>query len=588
MTFKRQLTLLLSAVFLTTSALAIPYSQIQKHQSDVVLPATDFSSEALVTQETAVAIVRTLADLQQDGDADANPHVLDLMSFLLSADGNHRCCYLVSSVRGAAITRGQLAQLLYNLDHQLDNGNLTQNDLLRLLKNVSGTVSVAASFNDFSDIPYSHPFGRAIYHTIANGYLTGKTDGTFGVDDSLTAGEFTAIMNRYLDRTRLDFPDISQLFKNLVNDNRSALTKVIATNVFKTAANAIADKNFDPLLKTAIADIIDGIRQNAWYQGERKTIAGSPENYDTWVFRQGKGPLIREIHIDSLKPASDPVDIVVINDTHLNLVNERDEAEQNPAIMSTKQNRLWLRDGGSVPATRNIMVFAQYADLTIANGDILDYLSWGCRQLAVENVFRPDVSIIATLGGHETTRVMQGKVGDPSPSQSRRDWLQEFWPNDINYTSRVIKDKVLVVALDNGNGPYTQQQYALLQADLRRARENNFVVLIFQHEPISTRNPDYREAKPVLLGDPDQEYNFCDKYPGNAKDARNSPLYEVITSNADIIRGIIAGHAHTDFFVEIKGTCRNADGQIIEKFIPQYVLTCSIYSDGHLGHIIVK
>ena len=375
--------------------------------------------------------------------------------------------------------------------------------------------------------------------------------------------------------------DFDERFKSLCANDSTLLTHAAAVNLFKKAALV---EPSDP----SIAALLNGIRQAARPQDTPETIKGSPDDLNTWIGRYSNGTFIREAHIQSKKTNTPPVEIVMLNDTHYNYVNKRDEEEQNPSIMSTRQYRLWLRNGASVGVIGRCMDFARYSDQTIVAGDVLDYLSWGCQQLTVENLFRKDVNLLACLGGHDTTRVMQGKVGDPTSYASRRQLLDNFWPHDITYVSRVLKDKVLAIVMDNGASRFWESQIAPFKADIQKARDNGLIVLIFVHEPLCTRNPKEADWPPIRRNDP-YNYNYRDRFAGRPQsDANTLAVYDTLVSNADIVKAVFCGHMHSDYYTEIIATYKDAEGKTVETVIPQYVHTGSIYDGtGHVFRITV-
>ena len=63
-------------------------------------------------------------------------------------------------------------------------------------------------------------------------------------------------------------------------------------------------------------DLLNGIRQAARPQDTPETIKGSLDDLNTWIGRYSNGTFIREAHIQSRKPDTAPVEIVMLNDTH--------------------------------------------------------------------------------------------------------------------------------------------------------------------------------------------------------------------------------------------------------------------------------
>ena len=67
-------------------------------------------------------------------------------------------------------------------------------------------------------------------------------------------------------------------------------------------------------------------------------------------------------------------------------------------------------------------------------------------------------------------------------------------------------------------------------------------------------------------------------------------MYELITSSADVIRGIFVGHMHSAFWMEVKAHYIDAAGHRVEASIPQPVLEGNPYDSGcgHIMRIYVK
>ncbi len=481
----------------------------------------------------------------------------------------------------ATATRAELLQLIYNIEALSFYRASTTEDIVRIVANLSTTMDSLGKHNAFADIDYNHPHDRAIYHAIANGYVAAPPDGLFKPDTPLSTEECDNIIHRFRNPVPTMPSDFADRFKSLCTNDSTLLTHTAAVNLFKKAALVEPDNKL-------FNDLLNDLRKAARPQDTPETIKGSLDDLNTWIGRYSNGTFIREAHVQSKKTNTPPVEIVMLNDTHYNYVNKRDEEEQNPSVMSTRQYRMWLRNGASVGVINRCMDFARYSDQTIIAGDVLDYLSWGCQQLTVENLFRKDVNLLACLGGHDTTRVMQGKVGDPTSYASRRQLLDNFWLHDITYVSRVLKNKVLVIVMDNGASRFWQSQIEPFKADIQKARDNNLIILIFVHEPLCTRNPKETDLPPIRRNDP-YNYNYKDHFAGRVgSNADTLAVYDMIVSNADIIKAVFCGHMHSDYYTEIIATYKDADGKTVDTVIPQYVHTGSIYDGtGHVFRITV-
>ncbi len=316
----------------------------------------------------------------------------------------------------------------------------------------------------------------------------------------------------------------------------------------------------------------------------KNTQFGSASDESSWIYQDGSdGVYVRELNIET-NLGGPSVEIVQITDLHFNYCNAQDFAENNPVIMSTYENRKWLANGASVDEAQKCLAYAEAADQIVVTGDIYDYLSWGCIELTEKHLFSKYPDVLACLGNHEYQRQMQGTVEDTTSIASRLEIIQEHWINDIYYASRVIKDKVMVIALDNGQEKFWESQIPLLKADLEKARENGYVVLMFYHVQLST-GPDYDKGAFVNLRDPNTTVNFC--YGGigspNAT-GTTKELYNIIASNGDIIKGCFCGHMHADYYTEIQATTPKGESVTI----PQIVLTCAAYNGGNVLKITVN
>ncbi len=133
----------------------------------------------------------------------------------------------------------------------------------------------------------------------------------------------------------------------------------------------------------------------------------------------------------------------------------------------------------------------------------------------------------------------------------------------------IVTCSMLMHASKGGIGSFHGSQIPLLEADLKLARENGYVVLLFYHIPISTGKPEDKQVKARLKGDLNASVrNFYDNCIGASSEGASGEIYRLITSNADIIKGAFSGHHHSDFHTEISGT--TAEG--FSMSIPQYCI----------------
>ena len=326
-----------------------------------------------------------------------------------------------------------------------------------------------------------------------------------------------------------------------------------------------------------------------YFDKEKIDIVGSADDMNTYIYRLGEnGIMFRHAVIESIK-GGEPVEILQSTDFHLNCLSARDCMEMRPCIKSTREFRHAFRDGSTVPNTLSTMGISKFFDQTILTGDTIDYITWGTFDLMDELIWKPYPETLVAVGGHDITRVMQGKVADDTTLESRYDLLKENWRHDVNYVSKVLGDKVRVVVLNNGESKYSPEQCEKFEKELEQARRDGHIILIFQHEQICTHNPKEKNVNPIRINDGSGSRNFCDNFIGCDRSNEDTMrLYKMITENADIVRGVFCGHWHSDYYTEIIASYKDSNGNKVDTIIPQYVLTGNMYDKGHALIITVK
>lgn len=148
----------------------------------------------------------------------------------------------------------------------------------------------------------------------------------------------------------------------------------------------------------------------------------------------------------------------------------------------------------------------------------------------------------------------------------------------------------MLIQLDNSRGKYLNGQAEKLEVDINKAREKGLTVLIFQHIPLSTRNPSDNYVLPMVLGNSVSGENFYSEQIGAAGaklDDATEKVYNLITTNADVIRGVFAGHLHQNYYTEIKATYEK-DGAKVNAVIPQIVLQTATSAEGYITVINIE
>ncbi len=307
------------------------------------------------------------------------------------------------------------------------------------------------------------------------------------------------------------------------------------------------------------------------------------------------GVSVHDVVIDA--GIGDEVFIGHISDIHFNYCNQQDMDEADPVLMSTLQHRVWLANGVTVENCRRCTALLDDADQMVFNGDTLDYLSHGSMELMQQEVWDKFPDAIATIGGHELARCMQGTVPETTTRAERIETVRAFWKHDIDYVSRLLKDKVLVVGLNNDLWSVNAHALECFKADVALAREKGYIILLFAHEPICTCDPADEEVTaehPSVLMPGDLSgfpKDFChgvtrgNPMVGSPKcDETTNAFYEVLVNSADVVCGFFAGHWHNEMYMEI--LAKTGDGR--DAVIPQFVKTASAYGKGNVMRILVK
>ena len=297
------------------------------------------------------------------------------------------------------------------------------------------------------------------------------------------------------------------------------------------------------------------------------------------------GQVVCEVTVDSGLGGDETV-IGAVPDLHLNLSDITDAADKE--VSYTDTCRIWCKGGDSLPNAFPALQAAALCDQAVILGDTLDYMSHGTLALTKKHIFDRIPEVICVLGGHDITKQMQTGRPDLLPLDERLTLLKEIWTHDIHYYSRTVSDKVICIGLDNGQGRYLHCQIDKLRTDIETARKENKIILIFQHENVSTGNPSDTAVSAIHMHDYKPTCNFYDSEKLIARPSDTDPdtlaVYTLITESADVIKGIFCGHQHNIFYTEIFA---KAHGE--KAVIPQYTLTANPYfKNGTLAVIKVK
>ena len=324
-----------------------------------------------------------------------------------------------------------------------------------------------------------------------------------------------------------------------------------------------------------------------------KPSSTKKEPLNMWTYTVWDSLKVRELTFD-VGLSGEEVTVIQLTDLHFKAFTEEDL--ENPTLKSTYENRTSFSVGETVPNIQKALDYAdrQNPDQIVLTGDNLDCLSQGAMNLMKEHIwdrYREDDGevrkVMACLGNHEASQQMTGTVEESISLDERLNMLEEFWEHDIYYSSKVIKNKVMLIQMWNcqsGEKYFWDGQAEKLSADIAAARANGYTVLLFCHAPMNTYDTRYYSTLPLIKRQGAENLYNNNKIPGPFSTGTDGEVYNIITNSADVIAGVFNGHYHSDYYSEIKA--KTADG--IDKSIPQYTLCSNSHDGGHVLKITIK
>ncbi len=328
------------------------------------------------------------------------------------------------------------------------------------------------------------------------------------------------------------------------------------------------------------------------------TVVGSKDDYNTYVYKTANGISVREAHIQSNRGDGE-VTLVQIADTHLSeALNAVDTASPFASLIQKSyahSQPTWQKTDGTIDARANLtkcMTYASYFDQTVHTGDLLSYLSDANIQMAKKLVWEVDPNAILVTGNHDTARDYQA-TDYTTTLDARALYLEQglgFAEGYSDYYSKVVKNKVMVIAFNNNIKP-SNATVIKMRRDIDKAREMGYVVLVFCHEPFLTENPDDSnvlelEKEPSTASDRLMNFYKPTNYPTDYFGGTNSTgnekvVWDLIKENGDVVRGIFGGHWHVTNFSSLPAkTASGADTSI-----PQYLLRSTPSGGTAGGHV---
>ena len=313
-------------------------------------------------------------------------------------------------------------------------------------------------------------------------------------------------------------------------------------------------------------------------------------HYDVYKLKS-TGQIISDVVIDSGLNLEVPFVIGAVADLHFNVCNNNDR--QDAELAYTEKCRHWPEKLKWFAPAVKALEACDFCDAAVILGDVLDYMTEGAADVVKREILNKYPDVMMAVGGHDYTKQMQTGIPDQTPLEERLDFIRSFWPNDIHYYSKDLSDRIIAVLLDNSQSKYLPCQVEKLRADIERAGEENKIILVFQHEPIITKDPEQTCVKAVIANSGALEWVAMGVNQtiigGELRcDEATAAVYDLITKNADVVKGVFAGHWHSQFFANIVASYEK-NGETVKTVIPQYVISGNpYYPCGIVNRITVK
>ena len=301
--------------------------------------------------------------------------------------------------------------------------------------------------------------------------------------------------------------------------------------------------------------------------------------------------VICELTIESKKGGT-PIDIAVMADTHVHVVSEKDDNDEEVQL-SSKCRGMIFRHPSCFKALENATKAAEYCDCTVIAGDVIDYLTYGALDYAKELFFDRLPNIMCTIAIHDVSKNNMTNLPDKLPYEERINILKPYWPNDVRYDTRVLGDKVVLVGLDNDStAHYFEDQVEKLKAEIEKARKENNIILLFQHTAIATGKEEDKEAPNFFVNRFEVSNVFDRRLIGNPQytNETDKKMLKLITSNSDVIRGIFCGHFHDGNHTLLPAYYIDDQGVKHDQPIDQYIVSSTPYCLPHgvITRVIIK
>lgn len=335
------------------------------------------------------------------------------------------------------------------------------------------------------------------------------------------------------------------------------------------------------------------------------------DNKGFYLYQDGinsNGVLVNEVEFNFFGSEEPLFTVIEAGDTHLNSVNDKDWANQESCILATYKGRESGRNGSSVYNINSLLNFASHYDQLVIAGDVLDYFSYGCAEMVKKLIIDRDKNAMVLMGNHEDTVHMQN-VNHTCPAggvmTTNDTWTElvkeGIWSQKetIIYQKKILEkgeNKVMLIGIDSSDHNYSTYGENIrnwLAQDIAEARagveggQETIPIILFQHVPLNP-NGGEEEWLPLYYGSADtggtelrdgvykcnvgtrgaSASSLIAKKSNKEYSKLDLEVYELITSSADVIKGIFGADWHKFMYMEVDAT-KGVGGEAT--VIPQYV-----------------
>ncbi len=245
---------------------------------------------------------------------------------------------------------------------------------------------------------------------------------------------------------------------------------------------------------------------------------------------------------------------------------------------------------------------------SVSNLPVKKFVANELGEFSLQNAVSGNMGMV--MGNHDPKQLsspVDNSLKEMRTIEERYAMAQAHWTNDVYYDSEIMldsngKENIMMIYIDNSQHKYLESQIAPLTRDLAYAKSHGIPALIFQHIPMLSMNPNETEWKYLdgfhnynkIVPQDNSYYDTANgkytikeghigagtqvkvinmtnasDYMGDASsDEATLTMCQLIRKNADVIKGVFAGHIHAHTKSEIIAIDENGDPNGLT--IPQY------------------